>query len=439
MIKKLLTLSLLTVFITNCFSQMPNKQRLDSLFKVLEENNKFMGSIAITQNGKLIYANSIGYTDVETSKKADVKTKYRIGSISKMFTAVLVLKAVEEKKISLTETLDHYFPQIENSAKITIENLLNHRSGIHNITKDKAYQEYYTSPKTEKEMVDIIVNGKSDFEPNSKAQYSNSNFIILSYILEKIYAKSYAEILNTKIIKPLGLANTHSGGKININNNESYSYSFDGKWTKEDETDLSIPIGAGAITSNPTDLTIFINQLFAGKIISNQSLTLMKNINEKFGLGLFSLTYFGNVSYGHDGAIDKFQSNLLYFPKEQLAVAIISNGMIYSLNNVLMGALSSYFNQPFELPTFKAFTIKPEELDQFLGTYASTQIPIKIVVTKADGKMVVEATGQPAIVLEATGPSTFQYDKFGILLEFNSGKKEVTLKQSGKEILFTKE
>lgn len=439
MIKKLLTLSLMTVFATTCFSQTLNKQRLDSLFKVLEENNKFMGSIAITQNGKIVYTNAIGYADVEASKKADAKTKYRIGSVSKMFTAVLVLKAVEEKKISLNQTLDRYYPQIENSAKITIENLLNHRSGIHNLTKDKAYQDYYTSPKTEKEIVEIITNGQSDFEPNSKAQYSNSNFIILSYILEKIYAKPYAEILNAKIIKPLGLVNTHSGGKININNNESYSYSFDGKWEKEDETDLSIPIGAGAITSNPMDLTVFINQLFAGKIISDQSLTLMKTLNEKFGLGMFSLTYFGNVSFGHDGAIDKFQSNLLFFPKEQLAVAVISNGMVYSLNNVLMGAMSSCFNQPFEMPTFKTFILKPEELDKFLGTYASTQIPIKIIVTKAEGKLMVEATGQSAIVLEATGPSTFQFDKFGIVIDFNVTKKEVTLKQSGKEILFTKE
>lgn len=128
--KKFLILSLLIITNTVCFSQTFKSQRLDSLFLVLEKNNKFMGSIAVSQNGKLLYSNTIGYSDVENSKKADFKTKYRIGSISKMFTASLILKAIEENKISLNQTLDKYFPGIENSKQITIGNMLNHKSGF---------------------------------------------------------------------------------------------------------------------------------------------------------------------------------------------------------------------------------------------------------------------------------------------------------------------
>ena len=198
--KKILTSSLLAFIATTCFSQTFNKQRLDSLFQVLEKNDKFMGSIAVSKNGELLYSNAIGYSDVETSKKATSETKYRVGSISKMFTAALILKAVEENKLALNETLDKYFPHIENSKKITISNLLNHRSGIHNFTNDSIYMGYSTVYKSQKEMVEIIAKGKSDFEPNSKADYSNSNYVLLSYILEKIYKTNYAAILNTKII-----------------------------------------------------------------------------------------------------------------------------------------------------------------------------------------------------------------------------------------------
>ncbi|WP_316805290.1 serine hydrolase domain-containing protein [Pedobacter nototheniae] len=439
MIRKIIVFSLMTVFAATCFSQTLNKQRLDSLFTVLKENDKFMGSIAISKDGKLLYSNAIGYSDVDLSKKADPKTQYRIGSVSKMFTAVLVLKAVEENKIQLKQTLDPYFPQIENANKITIENLLNHRSGIHNFTSDKLYLDYHTEPKSEKEMVEIIAKGKSDFEPNSKAQYSNSNYVLLSYILEKIYSKPYAKILDAKIINPLSLMNTHSGGKTNSDKNESFSYAFDDKWIKEDETDLSVPMGAGAIVSTPRDLTIFIEQLFAGKIITNHSLTLMKTMNEKFGLGMFEFTYAGNTGYGHTGGIDKFQSVLWYFPKEKLSVALISNGMIYSIDQVLQGALSSYFNQTFEMPTFKSIVLKAAELDQFLGTYASAQMPVKIIITKNNDKLLAQATGQAAIVLDATAPNVFQFEKFGIVMEFIKDKKQVVLKQSGKELLFTKE
>lgn len=316
MIKKIFVLSFLMIAATTGFSQTFNRARVDSLFNILAAKDKFMGSIAVSQNGKLLYTNAIGYTDIETSRKANTNTKYRIGSISKMFTAALVLKAVEENKISLTQTLDKYFPEIENSDKITIANLLNHRSGIHNFTDDPAYLTYNTKAQSTKEMIAIIAGGKSDFAPNSKAAYSNSNYVILSYILEKIYATPYAKILQTKIITPVGLKNTAFGGKTSLQNNECYSYHFEDKWVKESETDLSIPMGAGSLVSTPTDLTIFIEQLFAGKIISEKSLALMKTTNEKFGMGMFEFPYFEKKSYGHTGGIDGFQSVLTYFPEE---------------------------------------------------------------------------------------------------------------------------
>jgi CubicO group peptidase (beta-lactamase class C family) len=412
---------------------------LDSLFQVLEKKDKFMGSIAISKNGELLYSNTIGYCNIETSKKANYKTKYRIGSISKMFTASLILKAIEENKLSLNQTLDKYFPQIENSKKITIENLLNHRSGINNFTNDPIYLTYNTEFKSQKEMIEIITKGKSDFEPNSKAEYSNSNYVLLSYILEKIYKKDYNSILIKKIIKPIGLKNTNFGDKTNLLNDESYSYNFEKKWIKETETDMSIPMGAGAIVSNPIDLTIFIEQLFAGKIISEKSLTLMRTMNEKFGLGVFEFTYLDKKGYGHTGGIDGFQSVVNYFPEEKLAIAIISNGTIYPNRSILLCAESSYFNKPFEMPTFENIEINSEVLNSYVGQYASSQIPLKITITKQENKLFAQATGQSAFPLEASNSNSFKFEQAGIVLEFNSLKNEMTLKQGGKEFIFTKE
>lgn len=437
--KKLLGISMMTVIATTCFSQTFNQQRLDSLFKILEEKDQFMGSIAVSQNGKLLYTKAIGYADVASSKKADTKTKYRIGSISKMFTAVLTFKAIEEGKLSLDQTLDKYFPKVENANKITIGNLLNHRSGIHNFTNDAVYMEYHTQAKSAAEMMDIIVKGKSDFEPNSKGEYSNSNYVILSYILEKIYNKPYATLLNNKIISPLHLANTYFGTKTDLQKNESYSYLNKGKWAKEAETDLSIPMGAGAIVSNPSDLTVFITQLFAGKLISEKSLALMQTINGNYGMGMFQFPYFQEKSFGHTGGIDGFQSVLSYFPEQKLAVALTANGLNYSNNNVLLCALSSYFNKPFKLPSFNFVALKPEDLTTFLGNYASAAIPVKISITNNEAKLVAQATGQPAFQLEATSANSFEFEKAGIVLVFNSDKNEMTLKQGGKEFLFTKE
>jgi len=440
--KKFLIISVLILAKQICFSQTFNSQRLDSLFQVLDKNNKFMGSIVVAKDGKVLYSNAIGYSDVERSKKADVKTKYRIGSISKMFTASLILKAVEENKLSLKQTLDKYFPQIENSTEITIENLLNHKSGIHDLTHNKNFLTYNTKPQSEMQMIDIIVKGKSDFKPNSKVEYSNSNYIVLSYILEKIYKKPYAKILSTKIIKPLGLKNTFFGSKIQIQNEESYSYHFLNKWDKATETDASIPMGAGAIVSNPSDLTTFIEQLFKGKIISQKSLSIMKVMNEYhgigIGMGMLSFTNFDKKSYGHNGAIDDFQSILSYSPEEKLSVAVTSNGSSYLMDNVLLCALSSYYNKSFEMPTFNSVEIKPEVLDMYLGQYESQQIPIKIAITKKENKLFGEVTGQPAFPLEATAINSFKFEPAGIVLEFDANKKQMFLKQGGQQFLFVK-
>lgn len=439
--KKILIICLVTLLTTTCVSQTFNKQRLDSLFQVLEKKEKFMGSIAISKNGTILYSNAIGYADLETSKKATTATKYRIGSISKIFTAALILKSIEENKLTFNQTLDKYFPQIENAKKITIENLLNHRSGIYNFTNDLTYLKYNTLPKSQKEMIEIIAKGKSDFEPNSKADYSNSNYVLLSYILEKIYKKDYSLILNEKIIKPLGLKNTYYGGKTNLTNNESYSYSFKNKWIKETETDMSIPMGAGAMVSNPTDLTIFIEQLFAGKIISQKSLTTMKMMKEKYGMGIFEFPYFDKKSYGHTGGIDGFQSVVSYFPEDKLSVSLTSNGILYANNNVLLCALSCYFDKPFKIPTFEKVEVEvsSEILDLYTGQYKSSQIPLKISITRNENKLFAQATGQSAFPLEASTSNSFKFEQAGIILVFDSIKNEMTLKQGGKEFLFTKE
>lgn len=343
---------LFAFIITNGFSQNLNTKRLDSLFQLLDKNNKYMGSIAISENGKLIYSNSIGYENVETSKKSDINTKYRIGSISKIFTASLIFKAIEEKKINLNQTINKYFPTIKNASKITISNLLNHRSGIYDFTNDDSYFDWNTQYQSRDKMTQRIASGEIAFEPDTKGEYSNSNYVLLTFILEDVYKKTYSEILAQKIIKPLKLKNTYFGGKINTDNKECNSYTYSGKWQKSTETDMSIPQGAGGIVSNPTDLNLFIESLFAGKIISAEHLNEMKTIKDKFGMGMFEFPYQDKKIYGHTGGVDRFKSVLTYLPKEKLAIAFCSNGKDYDNNNVLQCVLSSYFNDPFQMPIF---------------------------------------------------------------------------------------
>ena len=420
------------------FSQTFDKTKLDTYFQVLEKNNKFMGSVALSKNGELIYTKSIGYADLEHKIKATEKTKYRIGSITKSFTSVLIFKAIEKKKLDLNETIDTWFPTITNSNKITIKHLLTHRSGIHNFTNNANYLQWNTQSKTEKEMIEIIQKGGSDFKPNSRAMYSNSNFVLLTFILEKTFNMSYSELVQTQIIKPLHLANTFVFGKINPKNNEANSYHYFGSWKKEAETDFSVPLGAGAITSTPTDLIKFANALFEGQLLTPESLKIMKTIKEGYGSGLFQVPFYSTIGYGHTGGIDGFRSVYSYFEDDKISYALTSNGTNMNNNDISIAVLSAVFNKSYQIPVYTNYTLTSEDLDKYLGVYASKQIPLKITVTKNKNTLIIQATGQQAFVVEAKEKDKFSLDQVGAKFEFNPTEKTMILFQRGGKFKFKK-
>jgi CubicO group peptidase (beta-lactamase class C family) len=437
--KVLLTSLLFLSISTVGFSQNFDKVKLDNYFKALEKNNKFMGSVAVSKNGKLIYSKSIGYADLENKIKATEKTKYRIGSITKSFTAILILKAIENKKLDINETIDKWFPTITNSKKITIKQLLTHRSGIHNFTNNVDYLQWNTQSKTEMEMIEIIKKGGSDFQPSTRAAYSNSNFVLLTFILERIFNTSYSELVQTYIVKPIRLTNTYVFGKINTANNESKSYNYLGFWKEESETNFTVPLGAGAITSTPTDLIKFANALFNGQLLSPESLKIMKTIKEGYGSGLFQVPFYSSIGFGHTGGIDGFRSVYSYFEDEKISYALTSNGTNMNNNDISIAVLSAVFNKPYQIPVYTKYALTSEELDKYLGVYATKQMPLKITVTKNKNTLIIQVTGQQAFVVQATEKDKFTLDQVGAKFKFNPAEETMILFQFGGQIKFIKE
>lgn len=435
--KKLILLLFISTFFQIGFTQIFDKIKLDNYFNSLDDNNKFMGSVAVSKNGQIIYLKSIGFSDIENNLKANEKTVYRIGSISKSFTAVLILKAVENKKLDLNQTIDKWFPSIENSNKITVEQLLNHRSGIFNFTNDFNYLNWNTESKTEKEMIQIIKEGGNISKPGNKTEYSNSNYVLLTYILEKVFNKSYPKLLDELIIKPVNLKYTYVFGKINTEKNESKSYKFNGSWEEESETNNTIPLGAGAIASTPSDLIKFANALFNEQILTKESFEKMKVMKDGYGYGLFQIPFYESIGFGHTGGIDGFSSVYSYFPDKNISYALISNATNINNNDVSIAVLSAIYDKPYEIPEFNLYI--PDDLDKYLGVYISDQIPLKITITKKTNVLIAQGTGQPSFSLEAINKDLFKSDQVGAKFEFNTTKNIMILYQGGMQIKFTKE
>src|SRR5919112_6480737 len=278
---KIVSAILLTLaFFTAVSAQTPDKAKLDRFFDRLAEKNQAMGSLTVAKDGKVLYTRAIGYSQINGSerKPATTATRYRIGSITKMFTAALVFQFVEEGKLKLSDTLDKFFPQIPNAGKITITHIITHRSGIHDFVREPDFRAWSLSARTKDETLAFIARGKPDFEPGEKRSYSNAGYVLLGFVIEKLDGKPYQDALKKRITGKLGLKDTYAGtGKTDVSKKESFSYSHTGDWKQHEEMDLSIPGGAAAIISTPSDLVKFIQALIDGKLISQENVNQMKS------------------------------------------------------------------------------------------------------------------------------------------------------------------
>lgn len=430
--------------LTTGYAQTLDKAKLDQYFDRLAEKNKAMGTLVIAKEGKVLYTRSIGYAQIsEPGKKPLTATsRYRIASITKMYTAVMILQLVEEGKLKLTDTLSQFFPQIANAGKITVADILSHRSGIHDALIDPNFRlRPKTDSVTKEELVSIIAKGPSDFEPGTRHAYSNSGYVLLGLIIEKRSGMSYGEALKKMIAAKLGLRDTYiATGNIDVSNNESLTYRYMEGWKQEPETHPSNLFGAGFIISTPADMAIFIDALFNGKLITQEHLTLMQTIKNGDGLGMEPFLWAGKTFYGHTGGADNYGAWLAYNPEEKLAVAYTSNAKVYPVGDIMKSVMDIYYHKPFDIPSFEAFSVSTDILDQYVGVYATTAAPVKFTITRKDAKLYIQPPGESAAPLEATSVNTFKIEGVnGVTFEFDAIKKQMTIKRPNGERVFTKE
>ncbi|MBZ5855537.1 serine hydrolase domain-containing protein [Flavihumibacter profundi] len=429
--QRLITSILLLASITT-WGQTFNVAKLDSFLSALANQDLAMGSLAISKNGKILYQRAIGYALIDAGKKipADIHTKYRIGSTSKMFTAVMIFQLMEEGKLNLNQKLEQYFPDLPNANKITISNLLNHRSGLHDYTHDTNFPDWMDKPKTHEEMLEIIKEKGSDFEPGTQVDYSNSNYLLLSYIIEHICSMPYEQALKQRITKKIGLTDTYFGQPIDYSRNESTSYKYGDKtWKKEKETDLSIHSGAGSLVSTPTDLVKFMEALFTGKLIKKSSLEKMQTIVDGYGMGMFPFDHGTIKGFGHNGRIEEFYSALRYFPGDQLSFAYCTNGIDYPRIDIIEGILKICYNETFIIPFSRKTILDSNELNKLTGMYATDQRSIIVTVTKEGLKIFAETKGK-RFELEEVAKNYFMHSSTGYFFDFHPEKNELLIKET---------
>lgn len=326
---------------------MVNKQMLDKIRRNIDkyinelvENDKFSGVILVSVKGEKIISQGFGMANYELDVPNTAKTKFRIGSVTKQFTAVAIMQLYEKGLLSLDDTLDKYIPYYPKGDKVTIHHLLTHTSGIFNHTSIEGFMEKIMRTKhSVEELIEEFKNLPYDFEPGTKHSYSNSGFILLGYIIEKVSKKSYAQYLQENIFNKLSMNDSGYDDNIKLIKNRASGYFSEGEDNKVlsnyEFIDMSVPYAAGGLYSTVEDLYTWNKGLVNGKVISKDSLNKMiskyANAREEgyYGYGIF----IDDVELGakvrkivyHGGGIPGFFSANNTFPNEDVQIIMMTN------------------------------------------------------------------------------------------------------------------
>jgi len=422
-ISTLLLFFLLSVAPTQVWSQTNiDTEKLHNFFTVLEENQRFIGSLYVSRNGEELFSRAYGIRTAEGDPSTP-DTRYRIGSITKSYTSAMILKFVEEGDLSFDTTLDQFLPGIPNADRITIEHLLRHQSGLANFTSLEDYASYMNRPRSRDEHVSRFEQLDTSFDPGAGTEYSNTGYVLLGFIIEDLSGQSYNEALKLMIADPLGLESTYAGSKDRSSAKEADPFIFqNGEWTPVPKTDLSVTGGAGSLVATAEETAQFYTSLFDGELLTEEMVDTMSSFEGAIGMGLLRIPFYDRYLTGHNGGIDGFQSNAAYDPQTGLSFALLGNGVNYNFNDILIGMLSIVYGREYSIPTFEErqpITLSPEQLTAYTGTYASPGFPLKIQIFIENGSLKAQATGQGAFPLTMFSKESAAYEQAGIEITFN--------------------
>lgn len=369
--------------------------KIEELMDQYTEFEQFNGSVLVAEHGEVIYAKGHGLANMEFDIPNKPDTKHRLGSITKQFTAALILQLVEQGKLELNEPVSTYLPNYKGPAtdKVNIHHLLNHTSGIPNYTSFPGFFENQSrNPYTPAEFVKVFADSTLQFIPGEKFAYSNSGYFLLGHLIEEVTGKSYETVLQEQILDPLHMKNTgyDHHGKIIKNRASGYQRSGD-EYTNAPYLDMSIPYAAGSLYSTVEDLYLWDQALYSDKILSEESKKLMFSPHIKDGDSYYAYGWvLGHMRIGetqdsigviaHGGGINGFNTIIARIPSEKDLIVLLNNTGSARLRDIAASINNILHDAEYEMPKKSiAMEVMPLFMDK--GILAGRELYLKL---KAD-------------------------------------------------------
>ena len=402
------------------------------------QQGTFMGTVLVARDGNIVFDKAYGMANIELEVPNTPDTKFRLGSITKQFTAAAILLLEERGKLKIGERVKMYLPDAPMSwDRITVQNLLTHTSGIPNFTDMADYGTVKLSSRTASAAVAAVRDRPLDFGPGEQYRYSNSGYVVLGDIIERVSGQTYEAFVTENIFKPLGMNDSgyDSNSAIIKRRASGYTRLPTGRVVNATYIHMSIPHAAGALYSTTHDLLKWEQALFAGKIISKASLERMTTpFKNDYGFGLGSRVAGGRRVIAHSGGIDGFNTMMAYYPETRTVVIVLSN-VNGPVPDQAVGHLAALMHGEAVTLTSerKEITVPAATLAKYVGDYTMPS-SVNMRITLEGNQLSAQLGKQAANPIFPQSETLFFLKAVDAQIEFGADASFLVLHQGGRDL-----
>jgi CubicO group peptidase (beta-lactamase class C family) len=418
-------------FLTSSFDSILNKE-----FKASEPG----ATAIVVRKGQVIYKKAIGLADMELNVPLQTDMIFRIGSITKQFTAVAILQLADQGKLSLQDDIKKYMPDLLFKETVTVEQLLNHTSGIKSYTSKPDFEGKMRTDMTTMEVIKLTEKDTLEFKPGTKWNYNNTGYVMLGYIIEKITGKPYEEYIQQNLFTPAGMTNSYYGSEAKIIRNRAKGYEKEKNvFQNSDYISMTLPHAAGSLLSTVEDLWKWNKALHSYKLIKKEWLDkattpylLPNGKSTRYGYGLSMNLVQGSKAIEHGGGIPGFLTDAIYLPAEDVFVAVFSNCDCKSPDNITYKMAALAIGKPLNL---NAIPLSETDAKAYEAVYVNEEGEERII-RYANGKLSSKRGGGTQFVIEKFAKDKFFFENSVSIIEFTrnqSGAVESLIFKSNTE------
>lgn len=372
--------------------------------------DRFSGAILVARDGKVLMSKGYGMADVENDVPNTPETKFRLGSLTKQFTSASIMLLQERGKLSVQDSICKYVaPCPEAWQPITLHHLLSHTAGVPNFTGFPDYERTMREPAPVESLISRFRDRPLDFKPGEKWNYSNSGYVLLGYVVEKVSGGSYEKFVRENIFEPLKMSNTGYDHADAIIKHRARGYAPRGEQiVNAAYLDMSIPFSAGGLYSTVGDLYVWEQALYGERLLKKASLdAIYTPVQHDYGYGWGVTTIYNRKAYAHSGGIDGFATNIMRFPEDRATVIVLSNNEAAPSSRIARDLAAIVFGEKYEVPVERVVVkVDPKIYDAYVGEYELAP-GFVFTVTREGDHLMMQATGQGKTELFPTSETNF--------------------------------